>query len=248
MKKHIFAMSARSALSLSLPLVLLGGACATPVQSGTIADQRAKQPVVDTIKTRSVAGQLDPAAIEKIKDLNLRAGKPRFGLIGAYYQLPLARPAGATRVSGNVMGIPYDQTQVVPDSQRPWALQPAAAGDLEMLQSSLNALLDAGVQWTEVSMADASQLIAAEQQASGGNSLADFNKLSPSGVDLLVSIHKGRGLAGPLFVGRVVRTSDGAMLALGTQIDAGAVSLRPLIMQLVEDSLRRQAENPPTAP
>ncbi len=225
-------------------------ACAPSIQSGHIADQRPTQNSPEVIEGRKLGDQLDAQTLSRIRSLNEKAGKPRYGIVGGYYQLPLAHPAGASRVSGDVAGIPYDQTRVTPDRERPWAIAPAPAAEMEMLQGSLNALLDAGVQWTEVSMADASTLISAEKQASGNGSLLDFNKLTPSGVDLLISINKGQGISGPIYVGRVVRSRDGALLALNTQPDAGPVSLRPLIWKLVDDSLRRivDGQQPETAP
>lgn len=227
---------------LFVPVVLIAmAACAPAIKSGDISDQSVKQTRPDTIKEHKVVNQLDADAIIKISKLNEQAGKPRFGIVGGFYQLPMAHPAGASRVVGTVANIPYDQTRVTPDRERPWAIAPAPSAEMEMLQGSLNALLDAGVRWTEVSMADAATIIAAEKQASSTNSLADFNKLTPSGVDLLISINKGPGIAGPIYVGRVIRSQDGAMLALATLPDAGPVSLRPLVWKLVEDSLKRIA-------
>jgi len=61
----------------------------------------------------------------------------------------------------------------------------------------------------------------------------------PSGVDLLLSVEKGYGSYGPIYVGRVIRTKDGQLCALSTVIDAGPTSLGPLVSKLVKDSLRR---------
>jgi hypothetical protein len=84
--------------------------------------------------------------------------------------------------------------------------------------------------------------MAAEQSAADSKGVASFNQLTPSGVDLLISLQTGEGVAGTLYLGRVIRTSDGALLALASRPNIGAVSLRPLVLQLVQQSLERLAQ------
>jgi hypothetical protein len=227
-------------LFASLGLVSVA-ACGPAVKTGTLPDQQLQQPRAKSIEKHEVVVDNTTVSTETLSALNQSAGSPSFGIVGAYYQLPMAKPAGASQVSGQIAGIPYDQTRVVPDTQRPWALVAAPAAEAEALQSTISALLDAGVMLKEVSMADAGKIIEAEKAAAASNSLASFNQLTPSGVELLISLQKGHGMAGALYIGRVVRTSDGALLALASRPDAGALSLRPLVYELVQKSLQRLA-------
>ncbi|MFH1807421.1 MAG: hypothetical protein ABIJ09_01655 [Pseudomonadota bacterium] len=233
-------------LRASLLIVMLGAVACGPgrVQTAPLPDEQSRKPVAPTIAKHEVIAAPDGISVDSLRQLNERAGKPSFGVIGAYYQLPLARPAGAAYTSGQIAGIPYDQTRVVPEASRPWAVRPTPAAEAEMLQTTVAALLDAGITLKEVSMADAAKIMAAEQNAADSNSVASFNQLTPSGVELLISLQTGEGLAGALYVGRVIRTSDGALLALASRPNVGAVSLRPLVHSLVMQSLQRLAQQP----
>lgn len=93
----------------------------------------------------------------------------------------------------------------------------------------------------EVSMADANRVMDAEKRMIDTKKAWFPGRQLPSGVNLLISIQRGEGLYGPAFVGRVIQTKDGRLLALATQVDAGPMSLEPLLSQLVSDALRRLA-------
>jgi hypothetical protein len=98
------------------------------------------------------------------------------------------------------------------------------------------------VRFVEVSMADAAKVMQAEQAVIEGKVAIFPGRSVPSGVDLLVSIQKGKGATGPVYLGRVIRSKDGRLLALATQPDAGPYSLSPLVQKIVSDSLRRLAD------
>lgn len=233
--------------SIAFPLVAISlatliGCGPRAVKNSTLRDESGTRPAAPAIAEHTAEGADMSGAIERIRALNIKAGAPSFGVVGGYYQLPQANPAGAVSTSsGSIAGIPYDQTRVEATAARPWALQPTSTATAEMVQGTLAALLEAGVKWREVSMADATRIIEAEKSATGARSIADFNKMVPSGVDLLLSVQQGSGVAGKIVVGRVVRTRDGALLALASQPDVGAVSMRPLLLKLVEQSLERVA-------
>jgi hypothetical protein len=91
-------------------------------------------------------------------------------------------------------------------------------------------------------MADAVKVMRAEQDAFDKKKIIFPSRSVPPGVDLLVSTQKGHTEVGPVYVGRVIRTSDGRLIALRSEPDVGVYSLKPLLVRLVSDTLRRLAE------
>lgn len=228
-------------LPLSFLALLVASGCSTgrPIQSGTLRNaEPGAQP--ESVEQRNVAGQVGAMDHAELKALNKKAGSPTFGLIMGFYQLPQAMPAGAVSVQqGVVFGQAYSNYKLENLGTKPYAVVPASAEQSEVLSSSMNHLLDAGVRFVEVSTADAAKVMQAEQQVIEGKAAVFPGRSVPSGVDLLVSIQKGQGASGPVYVGRVIRSGDGRLLALMTQPNAGPYSLSPLIQKMVSDSLKR---------
>ena len=78
----------------------------------------------------------------------------------------MANPVGsATRITGQVVGMPYDVIQPQTTNQRPWALEPMDVSQMDVLATVLNDLTAAGVRLNEITMSDAMQIVAAEQIA-----------------------------------------------------------------------------------
>jgi hypothetical protein len=207
-----------------------------------------------TLPTPSYVG-IEPADIEKheavsasvisqadLQAWNQKAHRPTFGLIPAFYQLPVSMTAGAVHIqSAQVFGASYQSFFLSNTSTMPYAIEPASTRQSQVFSNVMNHMLDAGISFVEVSMADANRVMEAEKSLID-NQKAWFPKRQlPSGVDLLISIQRGEGLHGPAFVGRVIQTKDGRLLALATQTDSGPMSLEPLLRQLVSDALRRLA-------
>ncbi len=233
-------------LASILAVVVVGAGCAVTPEGGRIADQSADAPTAPVINDRgSVAATSVPTA--ELQAAYVAAGSPTIGFIGASYRLPIANPLGAARIiEGNAFGMPYQQSLTVPSTARPWAIQPLTDGfavqQLALLQQDLAA---AGIRFVEVSAADANRIVAAEKDASESNKRVQFNEMTPSGADLLVSFQDATALGGPIFMVRVIRMTDGALLALRTgPAQGGAVSLRPLLGRAIADALLAAANHP----
>lgn len=188
-------------------------------------------------------GNTEQLSVQLLAKLNQRAGKPNFGLIMGFYQLPSTKPAGAVAITeSSVFGQPYRSFWFQETASRPYAVLPVSPYQLEILSSVIKKMLDAGIYFKEVPMADALMVMRAEEKAIASGSQWAMSRLLPSGVDLLISIQKGFSeTEGRIYSGRVVSTKDGRLLALATWPDTGVYSLKPLIDKLVTDTLRRLA-------
>jgi hypothetical protein len=240
------------ALGLSVGFLVMS-ACAGPAKTGKLKPEPQKAPPPAPIAERTVANDLGSVDLSRIRSLNEAAGRPAFAMIGAYYQLPVAMPAGAATIERGVSwGQPYESVRLRTTGKKDWALEPTNVAEAQMLETTLRGLLDAGVQMRVIEMADAQKVMAAEQKVATSKGTFFPNLSLSSGTDILISIQRGEGLGGKLIVGRAVRTQDGALLALASQIDAGPISMRPLLVRLVEDSLRHigapQSDAPSPAP
>jgi len=220
-------------------LLLLIGCSARPIVS-TSELPLGEKIKPEIIETRSLSGEKNEISFNELKHLNEKAGKPSFGLIMGFYQLPSTKPAGAVLFEeSNVFGRSYRSFWFKDSFEKPYAVLPAAPLQLEVLVSAMNKLLNAGIEFKEVSMTDAVKIMKAEQEAIKSNKTWLVSRTLPSGVDLLISLQKGFSENGLAYSGRVISTKDGRLLALATWPDISVYSLKPLIHQLVVDSLRR---------
>ncbi len=213
-----------------------------PIQSSGTLPQLSYQAVKpEPIEKHDVASA--PVASQAdLKAWNEKAGRPTFGLIPAFYQLPVSMPAGAVHIEqGQVFGASYQSFWLSNAGPKPYAIEPASTQQAQVFSKVMNQMLDAGVRFVEVSMADANRVLDSEKKVIEGRTSWFPGQQLPSGVNLLISIQRGEGLYGPAFVGRVIQTKDGQLLALATGVDAGPLSLEPLLSQLVSDALRRLA-------
>jgi hypothetical protein len=228
--------------SLILVFTFVGCSARPLPHSGRIADARA--PVeIPSIPQRSVITPESDIDIGIIESHNHMAGRPSFGIIKGFYQLPEAFPHGAVSIERmRSFGFDYASIKVSKLSTRPYVVTPASAMETQAMSQTINALLDARVKFVEVPLADAVKIMEAERAAMKQNVLMFPHTAVPSGVDLLVSIEKGYGSYGPIYVGRVIRTKDGRLCALATVSDFGPRSLGSLVSQLVKDSLRRVSD------
>lgn len=232
-------------LLLSLSAALLPAACATSPAGGA-HPAAARGASVPPIERREVTAAALPS-IEEVQGRYEAAGRPTVGFVGDRYRLPVGNPLGGARiVEGNVFGAPYAQTLTVPSTYRPWSLEPLTDGytvqQLALVQQDLAA---AGVRFVEVSAADASRIVDGERSAFEAGSRVQWNQLLPSGADLLVTFQEAEGIGGPLFLVRVVRMSDGALLTLRTgPAQGGALTLRPLLVQSLVDAFAAAAAHP----
>jgi len=233
-------------LASILAVVVVGAGCAVTPEGGRIPDQSAKAPEAAVINDRgSVA--LTTVSTAELQAAYVAAGSPSIGFIRDRYRLPVANPLGAARIiEGNAFGMPYQQSLTVPSTARPYAIEPLTDGfavqQIALLQQDLAA---AGVRFVEVSAADANRIVAAEKAGSDSNKRVQFNEMTPSGADLLVSFQDATALGGPIFMVRVIRMSDGALLALRTgPAQGGAVALRPLLGRTIADALQAAANHP----
>jgi hypothetical protein len=225
--------------------VVVGCAGPTPTR-GKLADARATQPAIDVVTERGMAAAVG-VSTEALQKAYQDAGSPTIGFIRDRYQLPIANPLGAARIiEGNVLGMPFQQSVVAPSTERPFSIEPIQDGfEVQQLALVQQDLAAAGVRFTEVSAADANRIVAAEKQAIEQNGRVQWNEMTPSGAAILVSFQRSTGLGGPIFIVRVVRMKDGALLALRTgPAQGGAVALRPLLSQSIHDGLVAAARYP----
>lgn len=197
-------------------------------------------------------------AAKRIGSLNKAAGGPAFGLIDGFYQLPAAAGAGAVVVRQDMATdlVTVRQRFVRLGKTRPYAVEPLSTRYAQAISGALEHLLDAGVRFKQVSTADAVAVMRAEQdhlkrgmeQKNGKQpdrqegSIAealDWGRVLPAGVDVLLSLQQGQGETGAIYVGRAIRSSDGALLALLHQPAVEPRTLVVLVLQLVERALQR---------
>lgn len=239
--------SPRLLLASSVVLGTLSAACAGVTPSGgRLPSSRAAQPVAAVVESR---GQPDVAGVssEELGQLYAAAGRPSVGFIRDRYQLPVANPLGAARIiEGNVLGMPLQQSVVAPSTERPYAVVPLEDGfAVQQLALVQQDLARAGVSFVEITTADANRIVTAEQQATQSRGWIQWNEMAPSGADVLVSFQESMGLGGPLYIVRMIRMADGALLSLRTgPAQGGAVALRPLLARAIADGLQAAAAHP----
>jgi hypothetical protein len=231
----------RLAVSSSAIGLVVAVGCAGPTPSrGALPDTRATKPVADVVQDRGMVAAAGVVSTEVMQKVYADAGSPTVGFIRDRYQLPIANPLGAARIiEGNLLGMPFQQSVVAPSTERPFAIEPIQDGfEIQQLALVQQDLAAAGVRFVEVSTADANRIVAAEKQAIESNNRLQWNEMTPSGAQVLVSFQRSVGLGGPIFVVRVVRMNDGALLALRTgPAQGGAVALRSLLGQSIHDGL-----------
>lgn len=228
----------RIASFVLVPCIFLG-CSARPIKSGTVTETRTA-PEVAPISEHSVKGPDSEISIEDLRALNTKASKPTFGIIKGFYQLPETFPHGAIALErARSFGFEYESITISRIGTKPFVIMPASADETEAISMSMNQLMDAGIRFVEVSLADATKIIEAEKVAIAKKTWMFPSSSIPSGVDLLLSIERGYGNSGPIYVGRVIRTKDGQLFALSTEPDVGPYSMSPLISRLVKSSLGR---------
>ncbi len=226
-------------LLCSLMVLAMGCAVTPKAQQGSLPKNTSPEKQIEpkpVAKHEVNAGlQVD---MEELKANNEKAGSPSFGFVKSFYRLPVANPVGSVqRITGNALGIPYDSIQLQDTGKKPFALEPINVGQLDAMAIVLNDLLAAGVQLKEITMADAMKVVEAEQNALASGQLFWPNRSLASGADILLTWQSGQGLAGNVIVGRAVRTSDGALLALISTPNIGNLTLRSLVLRLISQSL-----------
>lgn len=235
--KSIFKFGAFALCALNLI------ACsARPIQSGVISESRTLQEtvVVPVIEKHEVKDAESEISLDELAALNKSARSPTFGIIKGFYQLPEVFPQGAISVErARSFGFDYKAITIKKLGSKAYAVTPTSAIEAEAMAAVTNRLLDAGVRFSEISMADAMKIMKAERRALASKVMVFPGSSVPSGVDLLLSFEKGYGNYGPIYVGRVIRTRDGQLLALLTVNDVGTTALGSLVSRLVKDSLRR---------
>ena len=197
--------------------VVLGCAVTPKAEQGSFTQKLFRRKTIKPAPTpkHEVKAAVANVDLDILKANNDKAGAPSFAFVKSYYRLPVANPVGsATRITGQVVGMPYDVIQLQTTNQRPWALEPMDVSQMDVLATVLNDLTAAGVRLNEITMSDAMQIVAAEQNAFAANQAFWPNRSLASGSDILLTWQAGKGIAGNVVVGRAVRTSDGALLAL----------------------------------
>lgn len=211
------------------------------LSSGTLPETSYQEVKPQEIEKHDII-TMPVASQTQLKAWNQKAGRPTFGLIPAFYQLPVSMPAGAVHIqSAQVFGASYQSFMLSNTGPKPYVIEPASTEQSQVFSKAMNQMLDAGIRFVEVSMADANRVLESEKKVIEGKTAWFPGRQLPSGVALLISIQRGQGLYGPAFVGRVIQSSNGQLLALATVVDAGPMSLEPLLGQLVSDALRRLA-------
>lgn len=237
---HRLVVAASAALLMSCLSV---GCANTPGGGRLPAQQVPRAEVVE----QHAAVSTPMVSTAELQAAYVAAGSPTIGFIRDSYQLPVANPLGAARIiEGNAFGMPYQQSLTVPSTYRPFAIQPMDNGfavqQLALLQQDL---ATAGVRFVEVSAADAVRIVDAEKKAAEANGHVQFNEMTRAGSDILVSYQPSQALGGPIFIVRVIRMADGALLALRTGPgQGGAIALRPLLGRAIADGLQAAANHP----
>lgn len=223
-------------------LSLLFGCSARPVKSSselTFSRQISPEP----IGAKKSSGAENKYSVNTLRALNIAAHKPSFGLVMGFYQLPQTNPAGAVVVTeSDVFGRPYRAYWFKQPVEQPYSILPIDPFQVNVLNLAMNKMLDAGILFKEVSMADSLKVMKAEQEAIEKGKDQFTTQTLASGVDYLVSIQRGFSESGVIYSGRVISTRDGRLLALQTMPDMGFYSLGQLIDWVIGDSLRRLAQ------
>ncbi len=233
-------------LASILAVVVVSAGCAVTPEGGRMPDRSAQAPTAAVVTDRGSVAATSVSTAE-LQAAYIAAGSPSIGFIGASYRLPIANPLGAARIiEGNSFGMPFQQSLTVPSTARPYAIEPLTDGfavqQLALLQQDFAA---AGIRFVEVTTADANRIVAAEKVGSESSKRVQFNEMTPSGADLLVSFQDATALGGPIFMVRVIRMADGALLSLRTgPAQGGAIALRPLLGRAVADALQAAANHP----
>jgi hypothetical protein len=225
---------------------LLFASC-TPnkIQTGTLLTR--PSPTPEIIEGREVDTRSDWRLGPDFGKQYEQAGRPSFAIVGGFYQLPESVPYGAIQFDeayGFGTGMRSIRVESIPG--RPYALIPASPEQTDAISTVMQKFLDGGVKFSQISMSDAVTIMNAEKKAlkePGTRHLAiPFSQLLPTQVDFLVSVQKGYGVEGPVVVGRSVRTKDGRLFAVRSQVDFGPYALEPLIYDLVNDTVMRLAK------
>lgn len=213
------------------------GCSARPITSSALTPSY-QDPAVRPISGRSVASAFSQEQIAHLRNLNEKAKSPRFAIVKSFYQLPTAFAGGAIKKEStkDFWGT-YKSLEIYRLNTRPYAIVPLSPKQGEILSQTVSVLLKAGVRFVDIKMADAVKIMQAEKKAIENKSFTLPNQLLPSGADLLLSIEMGDGETGPIYLGRVVRTADGELLALEWESNYGVYALQPLITKLVEHAL-----------
>jgi len=219
--------------------IFVNCSAARSIRSSQISKQETLKPeAVASRKYHDVQNVIEKK-LESIRINNAKTGSLKFGLIKGFYQLPQVFPAGAVLIrEGRVFGQPYRDFYLENLPSKSYAIIPMSPRQSDVLSGAVAQLLDVGVKFVDVSMADTIKIMEAEELALTKKKAFFPGKLVRSGADLLISIQKGYGQLGPVYVGRVIHTKNGQLLALANEIDVGAASLGKLIIRLVDDALR----------
>jgi hypothetical protein len=215
------------------------------IRTGALATRPSQAPEI--IEGREVDQRTDWKLGADFSAQYSKAGRPSFALIGGFYQLPESMPYGAIEYEdafGFGTGMRALRIESIPG--RPYAVMPTSPEQTDAMSSVMQKLLDGGVKFSQISMSDAVTIMKAErkamQESKGKHIVLPFNELLPTQVDFLLSVQKGYGVDGPVVVGRSIRTSDGRLFAVRSQVDFGAYALEPLIFDLVNDTVMRLAK------
>jgi hypothetical protein len=226
-----------TAYKVILCLLFLSACNPKPFVIRPISDHGARQ----IIATETAAEPVyDNANLEKLRASYRRAHSPSFGIIDGFYQLPKARPYGsATMVREYSYYSNLEAIKLEPRQHEEFVIQPLNGDEALALNKALNALLDIGVRFHEISMKDALSIAHAEKAAmKDKKNFLWSEQLGPS-VDYLMSIDKAHSAQGPVLVGRVL-SKDGRLLAFRV-LSQGSSSkmLSAMIMSLFEDTVTR---------
>ncbi len=197
--------------------------------------------VNETVDDHSVkdAGAALEGRMENISALNKAVGMPSIAMIRGFYQLPVANPLGAaTFQQGNIAGLPTNQTIIQPSTNRPYAVEPADVFATDASQNVINMLLQNGIKLVELPMADATNIMNAEREAIEQEQGVQWNRMTPSGADYLISVQRGQGVPGPIYLARMIRTTDGAIVAVKSVVNIGGpYNFGQLLVDTIEAGL-----------
>ena len=156
---------------LFIALLALTACSRKPIQSsGTLPSATNYQIGPDAIDNHVVASVIQ-ASSEDLRNWNKKAGRPTFGLIPAFYQLPESMPAGAVSIEeDHVFGASYRSFWLSNTGPKPYAIMPASTEQAEVFSKVMNSMLDSGVRFVEVSMADANRVLESEKKVIAGKS------------------------------------------------------------------------------
>ncbi|MEM7495196.1 MAG: hypothetical protein AAF471_03485 [Myxococcota bacterium] len=238
-----------------------------PVEAKGLGKTKGALPPLPERTVVNPLGDDAAGAAKRIGSLNKAAGSPAFGLIDGFYQLPAGAGGGAVVARQDVATdlVTVRQRFLRLGKSQPYAVEPLSTRYAQAISAALEQLLDAGVRFRQVSTADAVAVMRAERdhlkqrrKKKQGAKRADgqeewvtealaWGRVLPAGVDVLLSLQQGQGETGAIYVGRAIRSSDGALLALLHQPALTPRTLGVLVLRLVERSLRRYSPSRPPA-